>query len=168
MDKPDKSPQGFYDEDIIPLLDKINSKEGYETTSSCSGRITLMQGVKKGESKWVFKTHEKSNWEDVFAIVSKLAEGEQLRFLYEPLIVHVKCANLSKAEELLSKLHCNGFKKSCLISFKSNLIEINDTGKIESIVSNELSAEYVKQLVGEANTRLEKTKGNIRKLSEIV
>jgi tRNA(Phe) wybutosine-synthesizing methylase Tyw3 len=127
-----------------------------------------MEGIKKGYSKWIFKTHQKANWEDVFEIVSKLENGVQLRFLCEPLIIHVKCVSLEKAEALLSKLHCNGFKKSCLISFKSNLIEINDTGKMECIVSNELSAGYVKQLVEEANVRLGKTKMNIEKLGEIV
>ncbi|MDP3728897.1 MAG: hypothetical protein Q8R18_05620, partial [bacterium] len=37
--KLDKSPQGFVDPDILPLLNIINKK--YTTTSSCSGRITL-------------------------------------------------------------------------------------------------------------------------------
>ncbi len=34
--------EGKVDEDIIPLLEKINSLENYFTTSSCSGRISVM------------------------------------------------------------------------------------------------------------------------------
>ncbi|RLF92142.1 hypothetical protein DRN82_00495, partial [Thermococci archaeon] len=35
--------RGEVDEDIIPLLEKINSMENYFTTSSCSGRISVME-----------------------------------------------------------------------------------------------------------------------------
>ncbi|MBU4242426.1 MAG: hypothetical protein KKF52_04295, partial [Nanoarchaeota archaeon] len=44
----DKSPQGHIDEDIKPLLEKINKHKEYETTSSCSGRIVLLENQKKG------------------------------------------------------------------------------------------------------------------------
>ncbi|KAJ1922653.1 hypothetical protein IWQ60_006393, partial [Tieghemiomyces parasiticus] len=37
----DKSPKGFIDEPIIPLLDLINRHPDYVTTSSCSGRIAV-------------------------------------------------------------------------------------------------------------------------------
>jgi tRNA(Phe) wybutosine-synthesizing methylase Tyw3 len=68
---------------------------------------------------------------------------------------------------MLSILHKNGFKKSCLISFNKWLIEINDTGKMETIVDNSLSYEYIERLVEEANKRLEKTKNNIKKLEKL-
>jgi len=166
--KKDKSPQGHYDQDIIPLLDKINSHSGWETTSSCSGRITLMRGVKKGAAEWVYKTHDQADWQEVYDIVKNLPEGEQLRFFYEPLIVHVKCATQESAEKLLDLLIRNGFKKSRLISFKNFIIEINDTGKMETIITKDLTAKYVQLLVTEANRRLAKTKENIKKIEKII
>jgi len=165
--KKDKSPQGFYDPDIIPLLDKINTNEGYETTSSCSGRITLMKGLRKGESVWVYKSHDQVDWQKVYQTIQDYDE-EQLRFFYEPLIVHVKCNNLSKSEELLATLLKNGFKKCRLISFKNFIIEINDTGSMETIVTKDLPKEYIQTLVTEANRRLAKTKENIKKIEKII
>jgi len=156
----DKSPQGFYDEDIIPLLDKINAKEEYETTSSCSGRITLMRGVKKGEAVWILKSHEEINYKE---ITNKL-EDDYLRFICEPLIVHVKCNSLESASKLLQMLHENGFKKSCIISTKNFILEINDTGKIETLLNNKVPENYIQDLVLEANRRLKNTKKNIKKL----
>ena len=38
---PDKSPKGYIDEPIIPLIACINHTSTFYTTSSCSGRISL-------------------------------------------------------------------------------------------------------------------------------
>ena len=160
--KLDKSPQGFIDPDIIPLLNIINKK--YTTTSSCSGRITLMRGVKKGEAQWLYKTHTKASAKKVYAIIQK--EGT-LRFLYEPLILHFQCQDKEQAEKVLQTLQTNGFKRSYLVSFKHWTIEINDTGRIETLVTKELSKKYMTLLVKEANKRLKKTKENIEKLEKL-
>ncbi|MBU1112122.1 MAG: tRNA wybutosine-synthesizing 3 family protein [Nanoarchaeota archaeon] len=168
--KKDKSPQGFYDPDIISLLDKINAHQGRETTSSCSGRITLMKGTKKGAAVWVYKTHGQADWQEIYEIIQKElhdSDEEQLRFFYEPLIVHVKCGNLNKAEELLATLLKNGFKKCRLISFKNFIIEINDTGSMETIVTMDLSKSYIQKLIFEANRRLAETKENIKKIENL-
>jgi tRNA wybutosine-synthesizing protein 3 len=39
--------KGLADEEILPLLELINSKEGWVTSSSCAGRIVLIR--KAGE-----------------------------------------------------------------------------------------------------------------------
>ncbi|KAG0308665.1 hypothetical protein BGZ98_007237 [Dissophora globulifera] len=45
-DTPDKSPKGYVDEPLLPLIVLINSHSDYVTTSSCSGRIcTYLEGV---------------------------------------------------------------------------------------------------------------------------
>ena len=160
--KLDKSPQGFMDPDIIFLLEIINKK--YTTSSSCSGRITLIRGVKKGEVQWMYKTHTKASASKIYSIIQK--EGT-LRFFYEPLILHFQCKDKEQAEKVLQMLQNNGFKKSYLRSFKHWTIEINDTGSIETIVTKELSKEYIKFLVKEANLRLKKTKENIKKLEKL-
>lgn len=157
--KLDKSPQGFIDADIILLLENINKK--YTTTSSCSGRITLMKGVKKGEAQWLYKTHTKASASEIYKILQK---ENSLRFLYEPLILHFQCKNKEEAEQIVQSLQNNGFKKSYLRSFKHWTIEINDTGKMETILTKDLSKEYISLIVKEANKRLQKTKENIKKL----
>ncbi len=163
----DNSPQGFIDPDIIPLLTILNDDERFETTSSCSGRITLMSGVKKGEAKWVYKTHEFADADTIFALLQKLGDTEILRFMYEPFIIHVKCKLFNDVREMLSLLHANGLKKSGMISGKSLLVEINDTGRIETILDNSLSFSYVERLVNEANKRQINTKKRIKLLEEL-
>ncbi len=163
----DKSPQGLVDGDIVELLRLLYSA-GYLTTSSCSGRVTLMRGVKKGSSEWIYKDHFHGDFERIWEIVSELSDGEHLRFLFEPFIIHVKCGSLEKAEVLLSELHVHGLKKSSLISFNDFIIEILDTGRMETLVDSSLSRGYVEGLVAEANRRLEKTKKRIRELEIIL
>ncbi len=160
--KLDKSPQGFYDKDIIPLLNIINKK--YHTTSSCSGRITLIKGVEKGEVEWIYKTHKPASASKIYNL---LQQHKQLRFFYEPIIIHIQCKNEYEANELIQLLQSNGFKRACLISFKNYTVEINDTGKMETILTNKLPLTYIKLLIKEANKRLKKTKENIKNLEKM-
>ncbi|KAG0287042.1 hypothetical protein BGZ97_007226 [Linnemannia gamsii] len=45
-DTPDKSPKGYVDEPLLPLIVLINNHQDYVTTSSCSGRIcTYLEGL---------------------------------------------------------------------------------------------------------------------------
>ena len=169
----DNSPQGFIDPDIIPLLNILNksledgSEGPYATTSSCSGRITLMSGVKKGEAKWEYKTHEHCDSSKVFEMISSLPDGEVLRFMYEPFIVHVKCRDFETVSSMLSILHANGMKKCGMISGKNLIIEINDSGRMETILDNSLPLEYIEKLCAEGNRRLASTKARIKMCEEL-
>jgi tRNA wybutosine-synthesizing protein 3 len=158
----DKSPKGFVDEDVLKLLEILNEK--YETTSSCSGRITLMSGLRKADSEWVYKTHKKADAEEIYDVLKK---HKKLKFYFEPLIIHVKCKSIESAEKVLELLHKNGFKKSGLKSFNGFLIEITEPGRMETVLTSDLSLDYIEILVNEANRRLKKTKENIKKLEEI-
>ena len=160
--KRDKSPQGFIDQDILPLLKLINRK--YTTTSSCSGRITLMNGVQKGTAQWLYKTHGKASAVNIYKILQK---NSPLHFFYEPIILHIQCKEKEEAQALLQKLQNHGFKKACLRSFKHWTLEINETGKMETILTKDLSKEYLSLLVKQANNRLKKTKESIKKLETL-
>ncbi|KAF9359917.1 hypothetical protein BGX34_008075 [Mortierella sp. NVP85] len=49
-DTPDKSPKGFVDEPLLPLIMLINKHESYVTTSSCSGRVcTYLEGIEESQ-----------------------------------------------------------------------------------------------------------------------
>ncbi|KAG0252870.1 hypothetical protein BG011_006703 [Mortierella polycephala] len=50
-DTPDKSPKGYVDEPLLPLIILINNHKDYVTTSSCSGRIcTYLEGMDESSS----------------------------------------------------------------------------------------------------------------------
>ncbi|KAF9150106.1 hypothetical protein BG015_008088 [Linnemannia schmuckeri] len=51
-DTPDKSPKGYVDEPLLPLIVLINNHQDYVTTSSCSGRIcTYLEGLEYTEGE---------------------------------------------------------------------------------------------------------------------
>lgn len=47
LNKLDLSKKGSVDEDIVHVVSLLNSCEEYFTTSSCSGRVILTDGVRK-------------------------------------------------------------------------------------------------------------------------
>ena len=67
LKKKDKSKKGYIDEDIKEIVDEINSKKDYYTTSSCAGRIVLleMKSKKKNDCDWILTKHGKVNLNEI-------------------------------------------------------------------------------------------------------
>lgn len=164
--KKDKSPQGFIDPDIKQLLDLINSNPNYETTSSCSGRITLMNRQDKKESEWLFKSHSAVKADELWEALQKTSG--RVWFMQEPVIIHVKCFSLEAAEKLLNIAREIGMKHSGIVSLKGDIVlEIRGSERVEAILDKELvSKEYVEALVEEANKKLFKAKEKIKMLEK--
>ncbi len=161
----DKSPQGYIDEDIKCLLDKINELKEYETTSSCSGRIVVINSQKKGESQWLFKSHDIIHSDDISMVLSKV--NNTVWFMQEPMILHVKCEDLESAQILLGKANKIGLKKSGIISAKGFIVEIKGTERIECPISKDISKKSLFLIIDEANRKLLKTKDKIRLLENL-
>ncbi|MBW3019386.1 hypothetical protein KY329_04350, partial [Candidatus Woesearchaeota archaeon] len=53
LTKLDKSTKGSIDEPVIPILNLINSMNDYYTTSSCSGRIMIMEPSEERHVDWL-------------------------------------------------------------------------------------------------------------------
>jgi len=159
----DRSRQGFIDKDIRKLIGILNSK-GYETTSSCSGRIVLLQLPEFGDkrnSEWLFKTHAKADDREILKVLKK-SKG-RLYFLQEPPIIHVNCGNAEKAGRLLNIAMKAGFKHSGLTSFRKFSVEIRGSERLETPLEN-ASEDFVRMLVNEANKKLNRCKDNLKKL----
>ncbi len=64
LNKKDKSKKKTIDKDIKPLIDSINSHKDYYTTSSCSGRILLIEKKtdKKQDARFAFVEHKKADY----------------------------------------------------------------------------------------------------------
>ncbi|XP_023671694.2 tRNA wybutosine-synthesizing protein 3 homolog isoform X1 [Paramormyrops kingsleyae] len=137
MSKIDLSKKGSVDEDISDVVAFINDSENYFTTSSCSGRITLIDGVSEVQKKdcnWLFVTHQKCQSADVvspyftlspyngravgdaalsFLQVASLARaGGDASFRFEPFVLHVQCRRLEDAQLLHSVAVNSGFRNS--------------------------------------------------------
>ncbi|AHL22910.1 tRNA(Phe) 7-((3-amino-3-carboxypropyl)-4-demethylwyosine(37)-N(4))-methyltransferase Taw3 [Thermococcus nautili] len=168
--------EGKVDEDIITLLEKINALENYFTTSSCSGRISVMEMPHFGDkvnSVWLGKWHREVTIEEVFEAIGKHKSG-QLWFLVRSPILHVGARTLEDAVKLLNLAIGLGFKYSNIksVSHRKLLVEIRSTERMDVPLGADgelwVSEDYIRRIVGIANDQLRRFKGKLRRLEEEV
>ena len=162
------------DHDIIPLLEKLNALESYFTTSSCSGRISVMEMPHFGDklnSVWLGKWHREVSMEEVLEAVRKHKSG-QLWFLVRSPILHVSARTMEDAVRLLNLAIGLGFKYSNIksVSHKKLLVEIRSTERMDVPLGENgelwVSEEYIERIVKIANDQLRRFKGKLKKLEE--
>jgi len=171
LTKDDKSHETKIDEKIISLCNKINSQENFFTTSSCSGRITIIPKTNtKLENAFLFKSHDRILKEEIKKIISNLSGDKIFYFRTEPAALHVACKTLEDAQSFLNIARNAGFKKSGIISSKDKIIiELFSTEFVVAPFTKEtLTDEQLDVLVSEANEKLEKTNEKIKRLESVV
>jgi len=149
------------DELAVPLLDILNEKENYFTSSSCYGRIHLiyLPNYSKKDSKFVGKWHRKVNFEEVKEVLER--EGGPLWFRMEPFILHISCRTVEDAEKILRIKQDLGVRRGGIFATKEDRvqIELEGTHKIDCPVKVEdyiVDDDYLRILIKEANERFEK------------
>ncbi|WP_456398205.1 tRNA(Phe) 7-((3-amino-3-carboxypropyl)-4-demethylwyosine(37)-N(4))-methyltransferase Taw3 [Palaeococcus sp. (in: euryarchaeotes)] len=164
--------KNLVDEDIISLLEKINSLENYFTTSSCSGRIVVMEMPEFGDklnAKWLGKWHREVSMEEVKKAIEKHEEGMIWFMLHSP-ILHVASRSLEDAVRLLNLGIHSGFKNSSIksVSHKKLLVELYSTERLDIPLGENgeiwVDEEYLVKIVGMANRQLRRAKGKLSKL----
>lgn len=138
LGKEDKSSKSIWDEKIIPLCQKLNLSENYYTTSSCSGKSTIMEDkVGKDGTYYIWTSHSLLDFEEFFKIISNLGFKKNLKFKSESPILFVVSRDIDSAKILLKKAILSGFKQSGII-FTNKLIgvEIRSTEKLEFPLSS--------------------------------
>ncbi|ASJ06402.1 tRNA(Phe) 7-((3-amino-3-carboxypropyl)-4-demethylwyosine(37)-N(4))-methyltransferase Taw3 [Thermococcus pacificus] len=162
------------DHDIIPLLEKINALDNYFTTSSCSGRISVMEMPHFGDkvnSVWLGKWHREVTVEEVLEAIRKHRSG-QLWFLVRSPILHVAARTMEDAVKLLNLAIGLGFKYSNIksVSHKKLLVEIRSTERMDVPLGENgepwVSEEYIKRIVNLANAQLRRFKGKLKRFEE--
>ncbi|XP_015941234.1 tRNA wybutosine-synthesizing protein 2/3/4 isoform X1 [Arachis duranensis] len=175
----DKSPKGSLDIPIIPLINALNNHPFYFTTSSCSGRISILSQPLQNEAvstlpkkkarggTWLFVSHDPADTDSVLSLLFPTSESTQsspvpseLVFRFEPLIIAVECKDLSSAQSLVCLAISCGFRESGITNASKRVIiaircsirlevPLGDTGKIM------VNPEYVRYLVQVANDKME-------------
>ncbi|WP_456365292.1 tRNA(Phe) 7-((3-amino-3-carboxypropyl)-4-demethylwyosine(37)-N(4))-methyltransferase Taw3 [Thermococcus sp.] len=162
------------DHDIIPLLEKINALDNYFTTSSCSGRVSVMEMPHFGDkvnSRWLGKWHREVAVGEVLEAIGKHSEG-QLWFLVRSPILHVAARTMEDAVKLLNLAIGLGFKYSNIksISHKKLLVKIRSTERMDVPLgeNGELWGDgyYIERIVGIANAQVRRFKGKLKRLEE--
>ncbi|MBU3913528.1 MAG: hypothetical protein KKB21_00515 [Nanoarchaeota archaeon] len=177
LEMKDNSSIGEWDEEIKKLCEKINRKKEYYTTSSCSGRIVLIkQAEKKQGGLFLFRTHKKINFKQLKNELLKAIKTNKTDLVYfrqEPCILHVACASLAGAQNLLDSAKLAGWKNSGIMASSSRIVlEMRSTEFIQMPIINLgkmlVDDKFLKLLVKEANRKLERTFSKIKKLEKLL
>ncbi|MFH1589510.1 MAG: tRNA wybutosine-synthesizing 3 family protein [archaeon] len=168
----DQSNKGSVDKPIKKLLNNINRTKNHYSTSSCSGRIILIQIPKSGrkqEAEFLYRTHSKAKLKDVLAAIKKIKGSNAVWFRQEAAILHIASRTLNDASKFLRVARAVGFKRSGLFEVKKHfLMELIATEKLETIIMRHgellVDEKYLKVLVEESNKKMESTWDKIKKL----
>lgn len=161
LDKADKSRKKGIDRKIAKLVNHINSLDNYYTSSSCSGRIVLIEkelGEKKS-AKIIFASHDAANHDNIKSHLKKI-DKKPIWFKQESAILHICCKSVEDARMLIQAARDSGLKRAGIISIGHKIIvEIIGTENIETIVADKGSMlvedSYLKRLASEGNKKLE-------------
>ncbi|MBD3304664.1 hypothetical protein GF343_06005 [Candidatus Woesearchaeota archaeon] len=166
LGKTDKSQKGEIDEDVLELVELINSKEEYYTTSSCSGRIVVIEmpeSGRKDETKWLLVKHRPVSLQE---IKDSIKSEEDVWLKQEGMILHVCCKSIEAAEKLVNLAKNSGFKRTGMVSVnKRYVVEVVSTENISTILSKKgkilADDEYLSELFSECNKKLKQNKKKI-------
>ena len=155
--------KGVVDEGVIPYLDLINSHPDYVTSSSCYGRIILIDlpNYTKRDSNFLYKRHRTVTPEEAWGALQS-AEGRLVWLKVDPLILHVSCRDVAAADRLLKVKAAAGMKRGGIFSIAPNRvqIELEGTYRMELPVKRGgellVGREYFEVLSGQANDKFER------------
>lgn len=171
LSKKDKSSIKGWDKKISKLCDKINSLDNYYTTSSCSGRITLVQNEKKkSPDAFEFVSHEKVNFKKFNKVLPKLKN--EIRFKQESFILHIVCKDLGYAKKVLEISKKAGLRRAGAISLGKNIvIELIGSDRIEFPLMKKskllVERDFLKIIIKKGNENLKKSWETIQKLEKL-
>lgn len=164
--------KGKVDKDLTLLLEKINKTENFFTTSSCSGRILLLEipeiGDKK-EARFIGKWHGQVTKHD---LISKIKESKKgtIWLLAQPPVIHIGAKNLENAIALMKVANESGFKNTFIKSIGRDrvIIEICGTERMDAPIGEDgiltCNMEHLELLVKTANEVIKKSKNKLDRL----
>jgi len=130
------------DKGILPILNIINKSDKYYTSSSCYGRIVLLEipniGNKK-EAIFLGKWHRTINIDELLLASNNSKKG-QIWLLSQSPIIHITSKTIKSADRLLKLAIACGFKNSGLKSIiKRIIVEICSTERLDLPIGNDRS-----------------------------
>ena len=164
--------KGLVDKDIIYLLEIINSSEAYYTTSSCSGRIGVMQipGIgNKVQCVFLGKWHREVSYDEILGSIKNYKSG-YLFLIVQSAIIHVVAKDIDSATALLKIAFESGFKYSSIKSISNSgvLVEILSTENLNIPLGKNgnlmVDDEYIMFSTDMANMTLRRIKQKLQKL----
>ncbi|MBN2066653.1 MAG: hypothetical protein JW771_07615 [Candidatus Thermoplasmatota archaeon] len=161
------------DAQILSLLDDLNAFDEYYTSSSCAGRIVVLELPCIGDKQhahFLGKWHHQITVEDVTVAVKKATSG-LIWILAQSPIVHVGATTTASANHLVNLANSCGFKHSTLKSAgKKFMVEICSTERLDAPIGNNgtllCRGEYLDLLVTIANEVMERSQQKLNRLEQ--
>lgn len=157
------------DECMIPLIKIINSREGYYTTSCCSGRIAIIELDKTGDklsANFIGKWHFPPDIDDVWRAVLMCKKYSIFRF--DSPIIHICCKDLEHAKNLIVIAIDSGWKQSFIKSISRKIVvELKTSEVIETPIFVDkliVTKEYMGVLIAESCAKLKMGHEKIRRI----
>ncbi len=127
--------ENLVDKKIIPIISIINKSPEYYTTSSCAGRIVLMQIPNVGDKKnavFLGRWHRKIDLKDLNQAAENADKG-QLWLIAQSPIFHIACISEESAEKILKIAYTAGFKHSSIKSLGKTriIVEVCSTERMD-------------------------------------
>jgi tRNA wybutosine-synthesizing protein 3 len=172
MRENDHSKKGSVDADIRELIDMINEHTEYYTTSSCSGRITVMEHQgRKNNNTWLLTEHREVSLDEVKHALKKREQGD-IWFRQESPILHLCARSVESGKQFLELARKAGFKYVYFLSVEPRvMIEIQGSEKMETILAKDdvlVDDAYLSVLIEEANKKLVSAKSKLEKLYSLL
>ena len=158
------------DSGIISILNIINNCNNYYSSSSCFGRIVLLEipviGDKKN-ARFLGKWHKQIDQDDILSS-SKDAKLGQIWILAQSPIIHIACKTIKVADKMLKMAVACGFKHSGLKSIDKNIVvEVTSTERLDAPVGMDgkllCNDEYLGLLVSIANEVMDRSSLKLEK-----
>ena len=163
------------DGQMLSLCGFIAKTRHFFTSSSCAGRIILLQ-LPKDENKqqasfhrkWHMAVSEQELWEGI-----KAKSRGELWFKLDPFILHIGANSMANANRILAGMKKAGVKRGGIIVAKPGkyLIEMQGTQSIampvkkgKKILASEQLMHYILQ---RANKKLEKNYAHLKRLESV-
>jgi len=156
------------DEGILPILSLINNFKEYYTSTSCAGRIVLLEipniGDKKN-AKFLGKWHRLIEPDEI-KVAAKKAKKGLLWLLAQSPIIHIGANTNEMADNMVKTAISCGFKNSGVKSIgKKIIVEVCSTERLDAPIGRDGSLfcdeEYLQLLAEISNEVFEKSKDKL-------
>jgi tRNA wybutosine-synthesizing protein 3 len=132
--------QNKVDTDIIPILTLLNDIEGFYTSSSCAGRIVLLQIPTIGDKQQAtfLGIWHRTIQKEELTTAAKNATTGLLWILAQAPILHVGVKTQELANQLIKTAVSCGFKNSALKSTgKKTIVELCSTERLDAPIGKD-------------------------------
>jgi len=169
--------KGKADKQIIPLCEYISKTKNFFTSSSCAGRILLLDVDSKGNKKeaaFHSKWHRKIKLNELTEGINRKQKEEELWFKVDPFILHLGTNNLENAKKILETAKQAGIRRAgIMVAVEGKfIVELIGTQSIAVPVKIKekvlVEKEFLEKVLEKANSKLEKNYSQLKEFEKTV